>query len=136
MRLLNLCGPYEASLLGRAAEAVDETEAFARRWTSCAAPLLGSRDLERTAAEDVGEVPPGERSNRSARARTLFDVGGGERVAPEDDAGPEADLGVAFGVDREPFVTGWRGRVAGISRPCCGEAGASSSEAWAWAAVV
>jgi hypothetical protein len=73
-RLLNLCGPYEASLLGRAADAVDEMDAFVRLAESCAPALLGVLDLERTAVEDVVELAPGDCSNRSARALTLLET--------------------------------------------------------------
>jgi hypothetical protein len=124
-RLLNLCGPYEASLLGRAADAVDEMDAFARLAESCA-PVparLGVLDLERTAGEDVVELAPGDCSNRSASARTLAETWGEERVAAGGDAGPEADLGVALGVVRAPFVMGCRCRPAGMSMPRCGEGG-------------
>lgn len=130
LRLLNLCGPYEASLLGRAAEAVDEMEALARRWASCAAARLGSRDLERTGGDAESELPPGERSKRSARAFTLVDVVGGERGAEAvEAAGPEADLAAGLGVVLAPLplVVGCRGRVTDMSGACCGEAGAWGS---------
>jgi hypothetical protein len=127
-RLLNLCGPYEASLLGRAADAVDEMDAFVRLVAeSCAPARLGVLDLERTAGEEAVELPPGDCSNRSARARTLLETWGEERVAAGGDAGPEADLGVALGVVRAPFVMGCRGRAAGMSMPRCGEGGAVCS---------
>jgi hypothetical protein len=133
-RLLNLCGPYEASLLGRAADAVDEMDAFVRLAASCAAPArLGVRDLERTAGEVVVELAPGDCSNRSARALTLLETWGEERVAAGGDAGPEAeaeaeaDLGVALGVGRAPFVMGCRCRAGGMSMPRCGEGGAVCS---------
>ena len=127
-RLLNLWGPYEASLLGRAAEAVDETEALARLWTSYEAARVGSRDLERRADEAVGEVAPGERSKRSARAFTLLEGLGGERAAETDEgeavAEAEAEVEVFFAA---PLVMGCRGRAAGMSELCWGEAGGGSS---------
>jgi hypothetical protein len=129
LRLLNLCGPYEASLLGRAADAVDEIEACARLATSDAPARLGVLDLERTAdVVVVVELPPGDCSNRSARARTLLETWAEEReAAAGGDAGPEADLGVALEDERAPFVMGCRGRAAGMSRPRCGEGGAGCS---------
>lgn len=67
-------------------------------------------DVERTTL-------PGERSKRSARAFTLFATCGEARVAAEDDAGPDADLGVALGAGRAaPFTAGWRWREAAMSR--------------------
>lgn len=122
-RLLNLWGPYEASLLGRAADAVDETEALARRWASYEIALEGSRDLERSVDEAVGEVASGERSKRSASAFTLFDWFGGERVV-EAEAGEAVAEAVVF---LAALALECRGRAVGMSRLCCGEAGAWSS---------
>lgn len=71
-------------------------------------------------------VPAGERSNLSARAFTLLGTCGGERVAGADEAGPDADLGVALGVDRAPLMVAWRGRVAAaMSMPCLDRGGGS-----------
>lgn len=61
--------------------------------------------------------PPGDRSNLSARAFTLFETWGEERdgVVVEE-AGPEADLGVDLvGGRAAPLAVGWRWRVAAIS---------------------
>lgn len=110
-RLLNLYDPYEASLFGRAADAVDETEGFERLAGSFTPGRVGSRDLERTAGRAGAGPPPGERSNLSARALTLLGTWGDERVDEADGAGPEADLGVALGGERAPFVVVWRWRV-------------------------
>lgn len=128
LRLLNLCGPYEASLLGRAADAVDEIEACARRATSCvpAPARLGVLERERTAGDVAVELLVGDCSKRSARALTLLETWGEERVAAGGDAGFEADLTAALEVERAPFVMGCRCRAAGMSRPRCGEGGAAA----------
>lgn len=44
--------------------------------------------------------PPGERSNRSASALTLFETWGGEREEATEDAGPETERGPARGGER------------------------------------
>jgi hypothetical protein len=120
-RLLNLCGPYEASLLGRAADAVEDMDVLARLAGSWAPTRAGSLDWERDGGEVAGEVPLGDRSNLSASALTLLETCAGERVAvavaEADDAGPEADLGVAFGVVWAPLAMGCRWRVGGMSMP-------------------
>ena len=116
-------------MLGRAAEAVEEIDKLGRRMGSCAPARVGSLDLERMAGELEGELEPGERSNRSARALTLLETWGGERVVVGDvnpEAEAEAGRGVALGVVRVPFAVGVRVRVVGISRPGCGEGGRAS----------
>ena len=106
-------------MFGRAADAVEDTDAL-----DCLAGLkpptrLGPLDLERTAGAAVlGAVPPlpGDRSNRSARAFTLFETWGEARLGAVDEAGPDTDRGVDLGGGRAaPFATGWRWRVAAIS---------------------
>ena len=115
-RLLNLYVPYAASLLGRAAEAVDDIEAPDRLAGSYAPVRVGSFDLERTAGAAVVTPPPGDRSNLSASAFTLFETCGEERVVVADEAGPDADLGVDLGGGRTaPFAVGWRTREAAMS---------------------
>ena len=136
-RLLNLYVPYAASRLGRAADAEAGCKPCGRLPDSLGAARAGSREAERTA----GEGAPGERSKRSARAFTLVAVWveGRVAVAVEDEAGPEADLGVGLGVDlgggRAPFVVAWRWRVGmamSTSMRWCGRR-TTSWPAGAWA---
>jgi hypothetical protein len=108
-RLLNLYVPYVASLFGRAADAVEDTEALERLAASCVPALLGPLDRERTAGAVAEEgLLPGDRSNRSARAFTLFVTWGVERVGVADEAGPDTDLGVGLvgGGRTAPFAVG------------------------------
>lgn len=59
---------------------------------------------------------PGDCSNLSASAFTLFDTCGEERVGVTDEAGPDTDLGVDLGGGRTaPFAVGWRWRVVAMS---------------------
>jgi hypothetical protein len=77
---------------------------------------MGSLDLERTTGAGAVTPPPGDRSNRSASAFTLFETCGEERVVVTDEAGPEADLGVDLDGGRTaPFAVGWRTREAAMS---------------------
>jgi hypothetical protein len=125
-RLLNLYVPYTASLFGRAADAVEETEAFERLAGSLAPARVGPLDLERTAGAVVATPPPGDRSKRSARAFTLFDTCGEERVVVADEAGPETERGVVLGgLLTAPLAVGWRWRVAAMS------VGAGAISCWA-----
>lgn len=129
--LLNLWAPYAASLAGRAVGAGAEVGALGRLAGSCA-PRDGSLDRERM-TEGMTSLP-GERSNLSARALTLFvlDAGGGERDESTEDAGPDTDRGLARGGERrwEPAVF-WRWRVRlmsgggmGIGSAACSWSGA------------
>jgi hypothetical protein len=125
-RLLNLYAPYTASLFGRAADAVEETEAFERFAGSWAPARVGPLDRDRTAGAAGTTLPPGERSKRSANALTLFVTCGEERVGVTEAAGPETERGVVFeGGLTAPFAVGWRCRVAAMS------AGAGASSCWA-----
>jgi hypothetical protein len=108
-RLLNLYVPYVASLFGRAAEAVEETDALDRLAASYVPVRLdGPLDRERTAGAVPEGLLPGDRSNRSARALTLFVTWGEERVGVADEAGPDTDLdvGLAGGGRTAPFAVG------------------------------
>lgn len=95
LRLLNLYDPYVASLVGRAAEAGDDVGPEGRLTGSCAPARVGSLDRERM-TEGITS-PPGDFSNLSASALTLFDA---EREEATEDAGPETERGVALGGDR------------------------------------
>lgn len=105
-------------MFGRAADAVEDTDAF-ERFAGSYAPtrLLGPFDLERTAGAGLVGLLPGDRSNRSASALTLLVTCGEERAGAADDAGPDTDLGVALeGGRTAPLAVGWRWRVAAMSR--------------------
>ena len=82
---------------------------------SWAPARVGSRDRERM-TEGITS-PPGERSNRSARAFTLLEACGGEREEAMEDAGPETERGPPRIGERtllEPAVF-WRWRVTFMS---------------------
>src|SRR4051812_10805967 len=101
-RLLNLYAPYEASLLGRAAEA---GEARGRLPGSWAPARTGSREAGRAAGAAAAGLVAGGRSKRSARAFTLVAADGDERGAvAAAAAGPEAERGVDLGGGRAPLV--------------------------------
>jgi hypothetical protein len=104
--------------VGRAADAVEDTEALERLGGSTPPTRPGPLLLDRTAGDELAGLLCGERSNLSASAFTLFDTCGEARVgvAVAVEAGPETDLGPALlGGRTAPFAVGWRWRVVAMS---------------------
>ena len=81
--------------------------------------------------------PPGERSNLSASALTLFATWGGEREEATEDAGPETDLGPVRGGERTllELAVFCRWRVTFMSSGGAGMGGAARSCSSAGAGV-
>ena len=94
---------------------------------SCAPARVGSLDRERMTEGMTS--PPGDRSNLSARALTLFDALGGERDEATEDAGPDTDLGPVRGGERTLFELAvfCRWRVTFISSGGAGMGPAATS---------